>query len=46
VKETREPILITAKSEIQRVVIDLEDETIKAKRLNPKTVDMTIPKLY
>jgi hypothetical protein len=38
--------MITAKSEIQRAVIDLEDEMIKAETLNPKAVGLTISKLY
>jgi hypothetical protein len=46
VKETRELILITTKSENWRAVIDLEDEMIKAETLHPKAVGMTISRLY
>jgi hypothetical protein len=46
VEETRGLILITAKSKNRRAIIDLENEMIKAERLNPKAVGMTISSLY
>jgi hypothetical protein len=42
----RQPILVIAKVRNQMDDIDLEDETIDAKILNPKTVCMTISRLH
>jgi hypothetical protein len=46
VNGTRQSILVIAKAGNQMNDIDLEDETIDAEILNPKTVCMTILRLH